>query len=129
MTNLKAWLANGDDPKTPRARRIRELAAEAEQSRAHGNAASARSLEELANLLLDHDMALRRGLQAALFTLSAAIWRARVAKPADCDCASPAEAYAAHPELRPLLDDVKRLQRQVDELFHRVHRDDEGGSD
>jgi hypothetical protein len=49
---------------------------------------------------------------------------ALAAKPADCDCASTAQAYSVHPELQPLLDEVNRLQRQVDEHFGRVHRDD-----
>ncbi len=123
MTNLKAWLANSDEINTPRARRIRELANEAERARVCGDAARACGLEELASRLLDDDMALRRSLRTVLFDLSAAIRKARSAKPADCDCSSPAQAYLLHPELQPLLDEVNHLQRQVDDIFGRVHRD------
>ncbi len=124
MTNLKAWLAKSDETNTPRTRRIRDLADESERARVVGNIARASELEELANQLLDDDMALRQCLRTALFDLSAAIREARAAKPANCDCPSPAQAYSAHPELQPLLDEVTRRQRRVDELFERVHRDD-----
>jgi hypothetical protein len=124
LTNLKAWLANSDEINTPRARRIRSLVDEAERAGVCGDATRACELEELAGRLLDDDMALRRSLRTALFDLSAAIRTARDAKPMDCDCPSPAQAYSAHPELQPLLDEINRLQRQVDELFGRVHRDD-----
>lgn len=126
MANLKAWLANSDEINTPRARQIRELARKAECARADGDIAGAAELEKLANCLLDDDMALRQCLRTALFDLSAAIRKARAAKPSDCDCASPAQAYSVHPELQSLLDEVTRLQRHVDELLIRVHRDDEG---
>lgn len=126
MTNLKAWLANSDEINTPRARRIRQFAKDAERAREGGDIAGAGELEELAHLLLDDDMELRQCLRNALFDLSAAIRKARSAKPADCDCQSPAQAYSAHPELQPLLDEVTRRQRQVDELFGRVHRDASG---
>ena len=69
-------------------------------------------------------MVLRRSLRVALFELSTAIRTALADKRADCDCASTAQAYSVHPELQPLLDEVNRLQRQVDEHFGRVHRDD-----
>ncbi len=124
MTNLKAWLANSDEINTPRARRIRSLVDEAERARGNANTEAACELEELAGRLLDDDMALRRSLRTTLFDLSAAIRKARSVKPADCDCPSPAQAYSVHPELQLLLDEVNRLQRQVDDLFERVHRDD-----
>jgi hypothetical protein len=124
LTNLKAWLAGRDEINTPRARRIRELPSETERERAAGNPNRAGELENQAQRLLDHGMVLRRSLRVALFELSTAIRMALAVKPADCDCASMGQAYSVHPELQPLLEEVNRLQRHVDEHFGRVHRDD-----
>lgn len=124
LANLKAWLANSDEMNTPRARRIREFVRQADRAREAGSSSLATELDDLAKRLLDDDMALRQSLRSALFDLSAAIRRARSAKPVGCDCPSPSQAYSVHPELQPLLDEVTRRQRQVDEIFGRVHRDD-----
>ncbi len=121
MTNLRLWLKRNQGERTPRPQRVRHLAREADEARELGNWAEAEQLELAANQLLDDEMDLRRHLQSALFDLGAAIRRLAAARPSGCWYATPDDGYEPHAEMRPLFDEVARLQEQVGQFTLDIH--------